>query len=217
MHPQLSNEQGLNRTSGNNFFVKNCKSICLLLFSIALTTFSFAQGFHIGVKGGVNMYKIEGASFKEEFNHGYNAGIFSEINFSRKWGIQPEVMWNQAQTRTSTHFRDMYDQGVAELKGVKLNYLSIPLLLSFSPSSFISFQAGPQFGILINKDDRLVVNGKNAFKSGDFSMLGGVQLNIGGAKIGGRYVVGLTNLNDIDNRDQWKNQGFQLYAGFRIL
>ncbi len=48
-------------------------------------------------------------------------------------------------------------------------------------------------------------------------MLGGVQLNLGSAKVGGRYVVGLNNINDIDNRDEWKNQGFQLYVGFRLL
>jgi hypothetical protein len=193
------------------------RPILLLIISLVVATMSFAQGFHVGLKGGVNMYKIDGKSFNEEFKHSYNAGLFSEINFSRKVGIQPEILWNQAQTQTSTRFKDIYDQGVGELKGVTLNYLSVPLLLNLSPSRFITFQAGPQFGILLNKDQNLLENGKNAFKSGDFSMLGGVQLNLGGIKVGGRYTVGLTNINDIDNRDEWKNQGLQLYAGFRLL
>jgi hypothetical protein len=196
---------------------KFIKPLSLFLFAIALSTFTFAQGFHIGLKGGVNMYKMEGKSFNEEFKHSYNAGLFTEINFSPKVGIQPEILWNQAQTRTSTRFKDMYNDGVGELKGVTLNYLSIPLLLNLSPSRFITFQAGPQFGVLINKDQNLLQNGKNAFKSGDLSMLGGLQLNLGGIKVGGRYTVGLTNINDIDNQDKWKNQGFQLYAGFRLL
>jgi len=193
------------------------KSISLLIIGIVVSTVSFAQGFHVGLKGGVNMYKIDGKAFSEEFKHSYNAGLFTEINFSNKIGIQPEILWNQAQTQTSTRFKDMYNDGVAELKGVTLNYLSIPLLLNLSPSRFVTFQAGPQFGVLLNKDQNLLENGRNAFKSGDFSMLGGVQLNIGGFKLGGRYTVGLTNINDIDNRDEWKNQGFQLYAGFRLL
>jgi hypothetical protein len=193
------------------------KFLFLFALTIALSTVGFAQGFHVGVKGGANMYKVDGKAFKEEFRHGYNAGIFSEINFSKKWGIQPEILWNQSQTETSAKFHDMYDEGIAELKGVKLNYLSIPLLLSFSPSRLISFQAGPQFGVLINKNQNLLSNGKNAFRSGDLSMLGGLQLNIGGAKIGGRYAIGLTNINDIDNQDKWRNQGFQLYVGFRVL
>jgi hypothetical protein len=193
------------------------KSLSILMFALVLSTMSFAQGFHVGVKGGVNMYKIDGKSFSQEFKYGYNAGIFSEINFSKKLGIQPEILWNQAQTRTTTKFHDMYNGGMSELKGVKLNYLSIPVLLNYSPSRILTLQAGPQFGILINKNQRLLDNGQQAFKSGDLSMLGGVQLNIGGIKLGGRYVVGLTNINDIDNQDKWKNQGFQLYAGFRIL
>lgn len=196
---------------------KFIKPLSLLVFAIAISTFSFAQGFHVGLKGGANMYKIDSKSFSEEFKHGYNAGLFAEINFSKHIGIQPEILWNQAQTRTSTRFKDMYDQGVSELKGVTLNYLSIPLLLNVSPSRLITFQAGPQFGVLINKDQNLLQNGKSAFKSGDLSMLGGLQLNLGGFKLGGRYTVGLTNINDIDNQDKWKNQGFQLYAGFRLL
>ena len=196
---------------------KFIKPLSLLVFAIAISTFSFAQGFHVGLKGGANMYKIDSKSFSEEFKHGYNAGLFAEINFSKHIGIQPEILWNQAQTRTSTRFKDMYDQGVSELKGVTLNYLSIPLLLNVSPSRLITFQAGTQFGVLINKDQNLLQNGKSAFKSGDLSMLGGLQLNLGGFKLGGRYTVGLTNINDIDNQDKWKNQGFQLYAGFRLL
>lgn len=193
------------------------KTITILLITMLAGTFSFAQGFHIGVKGGVNMFKIDGRSFNEEFKYGYNAGLFSEIDFSEKLGIQPELLWNQSQTRTTNEFGQMYDEGVSELRDVKLNYLSIPVLLSYKPSKILSLQAGPQFGILINKDQRLLVNGERAFKTGDLSVLGGVQLNIGSAKVGGRYVVGLTNINDIDNQDKWKNQGFQLYVGFRFL
>ena len=193
------------------------KSLAILLVALIAGSVSFAQGFHLGLKGGVNMFKVDGASFKEEFKYGYNAGLFAEINFSKKLGLQPELLWNQSETRVSNQFRNMYNDGLNELKDVKLNYLSIPLLLNYTPSRLLTFQAGPQFGLLINKDDRLLENGKNAFKKGDLSMLGGIQLNVGSAKIGGRYAVGLLNINDIDNRDRWTNQGFQLYVGFRIL
>ncbi len=194
------------------------KLLFLSAFALILSVTSFAQGgFHLGVKGGVNLTKIDGVSFKQEFKHGYNLGAFAEINFNDKWGIQPEVLWNQAAARTSTQFDDFYDEGFSEFKNVKLDYLSIPLLLSYRPGKFVTLQAGPQFGILLNQNDDLLQNGKNAFNSGDFSLLGGIQLNFGGVKLGGRYVVGLTNINDIDNRDEWKNQGFQLYAGFRLF
>lgn len=194
------------------------KSFAFLFVALITSVAGFSQGFfHAGLKGGVNMYKIDGKSFSDEFQYGYNAGVFAEINFSKKVGIQPELLWNQSQTRTTTRFNDMYDGGFSELKEVKLNYLSVPVLLNYSPSRLLTFQAGPQFGILIDKNEKLLENGRQAFKSGDLSLLGGVQLNIGSAKLGGRYAVGLTNINDIDNQDQWRNQGFQLYLGFRII
>lgn len=192
------------------------KSLALLTIASILTSLSFAQGFHVGVKAGANIFKVDGTAIKDEFKFGYNLGAFAELNFSEKWGLQPEVMWNQTNFRTASNFNEIYPGGKSDVEG-KLNYLSIPVLLSFSPAKIISFQAGPQFGILLNNDKSLFENGKEAFKSGDFSMLGGVQLNIGSLKLGGRYVVGLANINDIDEQEKWKNQGFQVYLGTRIL
>ena len=48
-------------------------------------------------------------------------------------------------------------------------------------------------------------------------MLGGVQLNLGGLKIGARYFIGLNNIGDVTSVEAWKNQGAQVYIGFRIL
>jgi hypothetical protein len=57
----------------------------------------------------------------------------------------------------------------------------------------------------------LLEDGANAFKNGNVSILGGVQLNILSFRIYGRYGVGLTNLNNIDeNEDKWKSRGGQI-------
>lgn len=188
----------------------------LLFVAMIVASVGFAQGLHIGVKGGANILKVDGKAFEEEYEFGYTLGAFAEIGLSKKWAIQPEVLWNQSNYRTGTEFEDIYEGSFNDFKG-KLNYLSIPLLLNFKPAKILTFQAGPQFGILLNNEKNLLDNGKEAFKSGDFSMLGGVQLNIGAVKVGGRYVIGLSNINDIDNTEKWKNQGFQLYVGFRII
>lgn len=193
------------------------KSFLLLTVICLISAFSFGQGVHLGIKGGVNLDKIDGKSFKEEFTQGYHIGGYLDLGLSDKWSVQPEVLWNQTNTKVSDEFNDIYPEGINELREVKLNYLSIPLLLSFKPSKLLTFQAGPQFGVLLNKDVNLLENGKQAFKEGDFSMVGGVQLNLASFKIGGRYAVGLNNLNDIDNKDDWKSQGFQLYVGFNLF
>ena len=76
--------------------MKLTRPMLLLTLAIATSTLTFAQGFHVGLKGGVNMFKVEGRSFNEEFKHSYNAGLFTEINFSKKVGIQPEIIFHPA-------------------------------------------------------------------------------------------------------------------------
>ncbi len=97
-----------------------------------------------------------------------------------------------------------------------MNYLSIPVVLNYKLGNALSLQAGPQFGVLMNKDNNFFENGKQAFDSGDFSLLGGVQVNVSKFLVSGRYVVGLNNLNEIDNQDKWKSQAIQLSVGLRL-
>ena len=100
---------------------------------------------------------------------------------------------------------------------MKLDYLSIPVLLNYKfIGNFLSLQAGPQFGILLNKDKNLLQNGKEAFSGGDFSMLAGAQVKISKFVGAARYVIGLNNLNDLDNQDKWKSRGFQLSVGLAL-
>ena len=190
------------------------KILACLVAALTITTVSFAQ-FHVGAKAGVNMSKIDGQSFKESFDYGYHLGGFAEIGLGKKWALQPEVLFNQFNSKTTTEFSDIY-QGES-FKNVTLNYLSIPLLLSYTPSGILSLQGGAQFGILMDNSKTLAKNGEEAFKNGDFSLLGGVQVNLGAFKVSGRYFVGLNNINDIDSKDKWRNQGFQLSLGFRII
>jgi hypothetical protein len=82
--------------------------------------------------------------------------------------------------------------------------------------NFLSLQAGPQFGVLISQDKTLLQNGGDAFKKGDFSLLAGAQIKFSAIRISGRYVIGLNNINDIDNQDQWKSQGFQVSLGLAL-
>ena len=189
----------------------------LAIVAVLFTTAASAQGFHIGIKGGANLSKVVGKSFSDEFKWGYQLGGFSEINFSKKFGIEPEVLFTQTNTQTSSQFSDIYHVSLSDLKDVKLNYLTIPVLLSYKPSKLLSLQAGPQFGVLLNQDKTLLQNGEEAFKHGDLALLAGVQLNIGAFKIYGRYSWGIANINNIDDQDNWKNQAVQLGLGFRIF
>jgi hypothetical protein len=111
---------------------------------------------------------------------------------------------------------NLYQTSLSELSKVKLNYISIPLLLNIRPTKFITFQVGPQFGILQDKSNSLSNNVQSAFKSGDFSMLAGIQLKLLSFRVYGRYGIGLTNINDIAQQDQWKSRTLQLGIGLGL-
>jgi Outer membrane protein beta-barrel domain len=191
--------------------------ILTAIFAASFAGISYAQWIHIGPKIGTNINKISGKSFKDEFSYNYSAGGFATIKLGKKWSIQPEVVFNQVSSDTTSDFSQLYKIDGSTISNIKLNYLSIPLLLNYHLSKGIALQAGPQYGILLSQNANLIENGKQAFKKGDFSLLGGVQLQLGAIRVYGRYAVGLNNLNDIDNKDQWKNQSIQLGIGFAIL
>jgi hypothetical protein len=195
------------------------KTKLLTLAAAVLLSLGAMAQFHLGVKGGANIIKVDGKSFKDQFRYGYHIGGFMEVRAGNKLVLQPEVLFNQYSTSVDSNFSHIY-QGVFNTNAqsdVKLNYLSIPILLNYKLiGSFISLQAGPQFGVLLNKNKTLLQNGGEAFKNGDFSMIGGVLVKLGSFRVNGRYVIGLNNINDIDDQDKWKSQGFQLSVGLAL-
>lgn len=187
------------------------------LFSFAILLFIsssvFSQGFSFGIKGGANLGKISGQSFKNEFTLGYQVGAFATINLG-KFGIQPEVLFNQTNVDTSSEFSDVYQFN--HINNIKLNSLSIPIMLNYNLNKFITLQAGPQFGILLDQDKSLLKNGEDAFKSGNFALAGGVQLNLLKFRVYGRFVGGLTNLDNVGDKETWKTQAIQLGVGIGL-
>lgn len=190
----------------------------LPLFAALIVSQTMMAQFHIGVKTGANITKVDGQSFKNQFRYGYHIGGFAEIGLGEKLMLQPEVLFNQVSTTLDSNYKNIYqDVFSGNQSKVRLGYLSIPVLLNYKLiGNFLMLQAGPQFGILIDKNKDLVKNGVDAFSQGDFSMLGGVQVKLSSVRINARYVVGLSNINDIDNRDKWKNQGLQVSLGLAL-
>ncbi len=193
------------------------KLVLPLLAALFMSSALMAQ-FHIGIKGGSNITKIDGHSFKDKFEYGYHLGGFAEIGLGEKFGIQPEVLFNQYSTTLDSNYNHIYeDIFTSGQRKIKLNYLSIPIMLNYKMiGNFLSLQAGPQYSILMKQDKTLLQNGAEAFKNGDFSMLAGVQLKLSAIRITGRYAVGLNNISDIDNKDKWKSQGFQVSLGLAL-
>lgn len=188
------------------------------LMAAMFVSSSLMAQFHIGFKGGTNITKVDGQSFKDKFSYGYHLGAFAEIGLGGKFGLQPEVLFNQYSTTVDSNLNHVYQNVFnSNQSKVKLNYLSIPILLNYKLiGNFLNLQAGPQFSILMDQSKTLLQNGGKAFGDGDFAMVGGVQLNFSSIRVVGRYIVGLNDINDIDNQDRWKNQGFQVSLGLAL-
>ena len=174
--------------------------------------------FRVGAKAGVNINKISGQSYKSGFNYNYLLGAFMQFNFSKTFGLQPEVNFVQSSSGFTNDPSDVYDDIFREgsQKKAKLNYLKVPVLLNINigPSKRVKLQFGPQIGgVLKETVDSLKSNG-NIFKKSDWSAVGGVWIQIPFINLGARYELGLTNLNDIDNQQKWKSQAFTIFAGF---
>ncbi len=194
----------------------------IILSAIIITAFIIttnAQSFHIGAKAGANLGKIQGQSFKSGFDLGYQLGGFIELDFNNNWGIQPELLFSQTTTTVDSGFASIYQDVVPSVidDKVHLNYLSIPVLLRLNAGKLLTFHIGPQFSVLTSSDKTLFQEGKQAFKNGDFAAIAGAQVNLGSLKVYGRYNIGLSNINNVDNKDKWKNQQIQLGLGYRIL
>lgn len=189
-------------------------SFMLSLFAITtLTIAGNAQGFHLGAKAGANLGKIDGVKFKDGYNLGFQLGGFAEIDLSKTFGIQPELLFNQTNTKVTNETNDIFKPG----DNIHLNYLSIPILLRINAGQLLTFHAGPQYSILLNNQRTTLQNAGDAFKSGDFALAFGAQINLSALRIYGRYNIGLSDVGDVANQDKWKSQQLQLGVGFRIL
>ena len=192
----------------------------LAIMAVALLSMQAASAqFRLGAKVGANLVKVAGKSFKDEFRYGYHLGGFAEIGLTGdgKLSIQPEVLFNQYATTLDSNFKSVYENVInSNQSRVKLNYLSIPILVNYKLVGPIYLQAGPAFSILMDQSRTFLQNGGDAFKKGDFSMLGGAQIRLAKLYLTGRYAIGLANINDIDDKDKWKSQVVQLSLGLSL-
>jgi hypothetical protein len=194
------------------------KKLILSLFAITvIAAASYAQaGIRLGIKGGTNLTQLSGQSFDNGFKAGYQLGGFMEIDLTKSLGIQPEVLFSESAGRTASNLGTVLTN-LNSNQDVRLNYLSIPVLLRINANKMLTFVVGPQYSILINPHETTLQNGQDAFKSGDFAAVGGLQLNLSAFRIYGRYAIGLNNINDLANQDSWKSQQIQLGIGLRLL
>lgn len=189
------------------------KKLILSISTLLLITgFTIAQDANIGIKAGTNITKIDGQSFKDGYKLSFQGGLFMELDFNKKVGIQPEFLFSQTQSENSGGTLPYTFQN----SEVNLNYLTIPILFRYKVAKVLILNVGPQYSFLLNKSDNRLIDNREAFKSSDFAMVGGAQLNFKYLRLYGRYAIGLNNINDLSESNKWKSQQIQLGVGFKF-
>ncbi len=204
------------------------KYILIFITFISATAFSQNKKFdanadhenflRVGAKAGVNINKISGQAYKSGFNYNYLLGVFMQFNFSKTFGLQPEINFVQSSSEFTNDPSSVYDDLFlgGNQRNAKLDYIKVPVLLNINlgPSKRVKLQLGPQIGGLLKQTVDNLENNGEVFKKFDWSAVGGLWIQVPFINLGARYEVGLTNLNDIDNQQKWKSQAFTIFAGF---
>ncbi|MEI6189251.1 MAG: outer membrane beta-barrel protein [Chitinophagia bacterium] len=198
------------------------KNLFILLVLMSVQVFG-QQKFGLGLKIGQNFSTVDNVSVDHN-SASYHAGVTTYIGINSKFSIAVDAILSQTKLEASPSAADLIAHPSFKPETYHLNYLSIPLLLQFHPVKSFTFQAGPQYSVLLDQKKDGIENARVAFSSGEFSMVGGAKLDLGGFFIYGRYAIGLNNigstqqlLDDLKNQDSWKTRQWQLGVGLNLF
>ena len=180
-----------------------------LVLSLMVTTGIFAQDFHYGLKGGVNLaVQSQLADYYDnsDIRAGLSAGVFGNLVFDNGFALQTEVNYEQK-------------GGKKDDVTMKYDYISVPVLAKYSLGKSdrtalkFNINAGPFASFLVNAENEIDNDGvkstidmndetKNAelgailgfgmeYPIGDNSLTFDIRLNLG------------LNAFDKDNSDQY--------------
>jgi hypothetical protein len=186
------------------------KKVIFLLFVMSSTVPIIAQDhFTIGVKLGQNFSKVNNV-VADKSSASYHVGVVTQFSITPHLGIAPEVILSQTKLEADPSIMDVIGSNNLQPSTYHLNYISFPVLLQIKPVSKFIIELGPQYSVLLNqsKDGQEIAS--MAFKSGEFAFVSGAKLNLGGFAAYGRYVVGMQDINAIQDQNKWKTRQWQL-------
>ena len=191
----------------------------LFISVLAVLTLSSCVCHNLGLKTGLNVATLNGDDTDNlDARIGMFFGGFAELCISNDFAIQPELLYSMqgAEYTMSEGFDGKF----------KLDYLNVPIMAKIKVSDELSVEAGPQVGFLLSAKDEFESAGdsgeddiKDDIKGIDFGANVGLVYQFdGGLNLGARYNLGLSNINDFEGSDNFKNQHgvFQFSVGFRF-
>ena len=168
------------------------------------------------VKAGVNFSNLDEDEMDYESKTGFNVGLFVEFELSDTFMIQPELLFSTQGARL--------EEGGAEFK-INTTFINIPVLVKYKAAESFYIEAGPQIGFLSKAEQELTYGGekytedvKDDAKSTEFAFNLGISVDLMEELfLGGRYTIGLSDLNDMsDDSTEIKSSNISFFVGYRF-
>lgn len=175
-----------------------------------------------GPKIGINLSKLNG----ENWDGGYKTNLLGGAWLSlhgKRFGLQVEGLFSQTSYVTGPGFDSVYSQyiraGQDSLQSGKfrVRYFNIPLIAQVRILNRVWLQVGPQYsGVVSVKDvDEFTNDAQSLFATGSIAAVGGLWVEMTRhLNAGARYVMGISNLNETNVSESWKQRDIQIHIGY---
>lgn len=179
------------------------KKISLFMTAVFLSAVVMAQNDRVnfGLKAGVNLANLNVEDYDDtEMKLGMYAGALAHIHITPNIGVQPEVVYSTQGAKDG------------DTKWL-IDYVNVPIMLQYMFDNGFRIETGPQVGFLTRakiEADGEELDIKDDLKKTDISWGFGLNyLSNSGIGVGGRYNLGLTDIND-NGANKITNQVFQV-------
>jgi hypothetical protein len=185
--------------------------ISFLTISLIFTLIS-SNAQHFGIKVGVNSSNISETGFSTQSNLkffgdtkqliGLNAGLFAQLG-KNKLHLQPELLFS------------MKGFNIPSEK-YRVTYITVPILIGYSFTPKLALQLGPEVGLMLNKENTVILGRDEVLKSFDYSIVIGGNFKFNermGLSL--RYNYGLADIIDLYYRPTLKMSNRNLQASLQ--
>lgn len=178
-----------------------------------------------GIKGGLNLSNLYIDDVEDEnVRTGLHVGLYSQIELGPAVAIQPELNYSTKGAEAEFNMA-----GVQGDRKFNLNYIDLPVLLTFKLGRDADIHIGPYVSYLVGVStssdgvfgDNFRELDRDNYKKWDYGLSGGFALNFDPITFGLRYNYGLNKIADTnDARNQIgdaKNSVAQVYIAFNLM
>jgi len=199
------------------------RKLVIVFISLLVLKAHAQDKFAIGIKVGQNFSSVNNVNVDHN-SASYHLGATAVIGIGPMFSIVPEVILTQTKLEANPSVLALAIDPTFKPETFHLNYVAIPVLAQYKPFKSLLFQAGPQYSILLDQKKDGTETARTAFSSGEFALVGGAKLDLGGFFLYGRYVIGMNNIGsanqlskNLQDQSTWKTRQWQLGIGLSLF